>query len=896
VFKDSFGARTPFLGEAWDFFNTAAVDAIGADTSKLPLSLKILLENLLRHEDGRSVTRDDIVALARWPERRHAEREISFYPARVIMPDSSGVPLIADLSAMRDAMVAGGADPKMVNPVVPVDLIVDHSVLAENTASADAFQKNIELEFEQNRERYVFLKWAQKSYTNLSIVPPASGIIHQVNLEHLAQPVRTAADKGRIAFPDSLVGLDSHTPMVNSLGVFGWGVGGIEAASAILGEPVSMIIPDVIGARLVGRLREGVTGTDLALTIVQKLRAKSVVGKIVEFFGPGLTTLKLPDRATIANMAPEYGATMGFFPIDSETIRYLSETGRPAEAVSLTEKYAKIQGLWAGSGNPQFTDVIEIDLDKIETSLAGPKRPQDRVALADVPGVFTSIFSPDSKSKSQPEELHRADRPMQDGDIIIAAITSCTNTSNPSVMVRAGLLARNAVARGLCSKRWVKTSLSPGSRVVSAYLKKAQLQNHLDQLGFQIAGYGCMTCSGGSGSLAKNISAEIDKSKLKVASVLSGNRNFEGRIHPQAVANFLASPPLVVAYALAGSLLIDLNHDPLGISPNGERVFLRDIWPLDEDVDAIIKQTLTPQLYEREYSSIEHGGSQWINLPADSRATFSWDPASTYLRQPPFLSKSPESAADRSSIRGARILALLGDDITTDHISPGGAISSKSAAGRYLIDQGVAPRDFNNFLARRANHEVMIRGTFGSLQLKNEMAPGWEGAMTEYVPAKEIMTIFEASERYRKDRVPLVVIAGANYGTGSSRDWAAKGPALLGVRAVVAESFERIHRSNLIGMGILPLEFTLGENRKSLRFDGSETLDIFMPSERGRGAVKALISRQNGEKQEIGLICRIDTGLEAEWYANGGVLPHVLAKLLRNNRRQFGAGARQSDL
>jgi aconitate hydratase len=880
LIRDSFGACRELRGAspACDYFDIAATNLLGTDIGRLPIVLRVLLESLLRNEDGVAVTREDIEALAGWPDRRSSEREVAFYPARVLMPDSSGVPLIADLSAMRDAMVALGGDPARINPVIPVDLVVDHSVVAEFSGTPEAFQKNIELEFAQNDERYRFLRWAQNAYRNLDIVPPGTGIVHQINIEHLAQPVRTAMHRGRLtAMPDTLVGMDSHTPMVNGIGVFGWGVGGIEAASAMLGEPISLVIPDVVGCRLVGRLREGVTSTDLALTVTQRLRAANVVGKFVEFFGPGLEGLRLADRATLSNMAPEYGATMGFFPIDGETIRYLSATGRSAEQVELVETYARAQGLWAGSGAPEYSGIVEIDLGQVETSLAGPKRPQDRVALPDVPAVARrSLALPEGDAGG----LHAPGRAMRDGDIVIAAIASCTNTSNPSAMIRAGLLARNATRLGLARKPWVKASLSPGSRVAADYFAESGLQQDLDRLGFNLAGFGCMTCSGGSGSLAPEVSEEIARRGLKVAAVLSGNRNFEGRIHPSALANFLAAPPLVVAYALAGSVLIDLRHQPLGHAPDGAPVYLRDIWPSDAEVAEAIERFVRPELYRRRYAAVTQGGAEWQRLPAGNSPTFAWRQDSTYLKRPPFFDAEATAAAPPAAIQGARILALAGDSITTDHISPGGAISPKSAAGRYLVAQGVAPAEFNNYLARRANHEVMIRGTFGNPRFHNEMAPDNDGGWTRHWPSGDIVTIFEAATRYADARVPLVVVAGAEWGTGSSRDWAAKGPALLGVRAVIAENFERIHRSNLIGMGVLPLEFTDGQTRLTLGLDGSEVIDLDGAAGAPNETIRATIRRRDDSAQMIVLRSRISTLPEANWYAAGGILPYVLRKLV----------------
>ncbi|MGF3027812.1 aconitate hydratase AcnA [Methylobacterium aquaticum] len=881
---DSFAARRPLEGAPGiDFIDIGAACAIeGAQIDRLPASLKVLLENLLRHENGTSVTREDIAALARWPATRRSEREVAFHPARIVMPDSSGTPLLADLSAMRDAVGAAGGDPQRVNPVIPVDVVLDHSVVAEHAGTRDAFRRNIALEFDQNRERYTFLRWAQGAYDNLRIVPPGSGIVHQVNLEYLASPVRTESVGGRrLVFPDTLVGMDSHTTMVNALAVLGWGVGGIEAASAMLGEPISMLIPDVVGCRLVGRLREGVTSTDLVLTVVQQLRAMGVVGKLVEFCGPGLAGLTLPDRATLANMAPEYGATMGFFPVDGETLRYLAETGRDPAEVMLAERYARAQGLWANENEAAYTDVLVIDLGAVETSLAGPRRPQDRVGLASVAQSFIDACPEASRSSSG--DLHDPERGLRHGDVVIAAITSCTNTANPGVMLRAGLLASKARDYGLTVKPWVKTTLSPGSRVVTDYLELAGLQGDLDALGFNLAGYGCMTCGGGSGSLSPSIAGAIADREISVATVLSGNRNFEGRIHPAAKANYLASPPLVVAYALAGTVLIDLRTQPLGLTRDGTPVFLADIWPSDNEVQAMVAQALSPSLFVERYRSIFDGGEEWQSLATMDRPTFSWEASSTYLRRPPFFDRS-DDAARRTAIRGARPLAIFGDSVTTDHISPAGAIPPNSPAGCYLIASGVAPTDFNSYIARRGNHEVMIRGTFANTRIVNAMVPGRRGGITRHEPSGEEMTIFEAVIRYAAEDVPLVVIAGAEYGTGSSRDWAAKGTALLGVRAVIAESFERIHRSNLVGMGVLPLEFTGSDSRATLKLDGRETIDIADMTGEPRSMVRALITRPDASRLEIDLRVRIDTQSEAEWFASGGILPFIARKLMRDGK------------
>ncbi len=888
--RDSFGlARTLEVhGERYRYLALPEAERAGlGEVSRLPVSLKALLENLLRHEDGEVVSPEDIRALAAWAQGRRAGREVAFHPVRVLMPDSSGIPLLADLAAMRDAMAALGGDPARVDPRVPLDLVVDHSVMVDVAGTPGAVRRNLEAELARNGERYAFLRWARQAFTGLRVVPPGTGICHQVNLEYLARVVWTEERDGeRLAFPDALVGMDSHTPMVNGLGVLGWGVGGIEAAAAMLGQPIALCIPEVVGVRLVGRSRGHVTTTDLALTLTERLRAKGVLARFVEFCGPGVARLTLPERATLANMAPEYGATVALFPIDRETLRYLSLSGRSRAHVRLVEAYARAQGLWLEEATPEpaFTDVLELDLGAVEPSLAGPRRPQDRVPLAQVPASFRRELegtlgagSPAALDAATPERP-----PFRHGDVVLAAITSCTNTSNPSVMVAAGLLARNAVARGLRAKPWVKASLSPGSRVVTDYLAAAGLQPHLDALGFNVVGYGCMTCMGNSGPIAEEIAREIEERGLTVVAVLSGNRNFDARIHPSARASYLASPPLVVAYALAGSILVDLAREPLGHDLGGDPVYLRDIWPGDEEVRATIGRTLSAQMFRRRYASVFEGSEGWRRLPGGDGLTFAWDPASTYIRRPPFfegMRREPRAPAD---VRGARPLLLLGDGVTTDHISPVSAIHPDGPAGRYLQGLGVAPRDFNAFASRRVNHEVMIRGTFANLRLRNEMVPGREGGLTLHMPDGELMTVYEAAIRYREEAVPLVVVAGREYGAGSSRDWAAKGTRLLGVRAVIAESFERIHRANLVGMGVLPLEFRDRMNRNTLGLDRSDTFDITGLAEglQPRAEVECMVRRRDGTTLRVPLLCRIDTVRELAWYRNGGVLDHVLRALL----------------
>ena len=853
------------------------------DIARLPYSLKILLENLLRHEDGRTVTADDIRALASWDPKAEPSREIAFRPARVLMQDFTGVPAVVDLAAMRDAMADLGGDPARINPLEPAELVIDHSVQIDRFGAPDAFEFNAAREYERNRERYQFLKWGQNAFDNFKVVPPDTGIVHQVNLEYLA---RVVFDSEGMAYPDTLVGTDSHTTMINGLGVLGWGVGGIEAEAAMLGQPISMLIPQVIGFRLTGELAEGATATDLVLTVVERLRQYGVVGKFVEFFGPGLEHLSLADRATLANMAPEYGATCGIFPIDAETLTYLRLTARSEAQIALVEAYARAQGLFHEPGQPEaeYTDVIELDMSTVVPSIAGPKRPQDRIRLSDAATKFREDLT------ALKEERHLESRPveteiggervrLEDGFIAIASITSCTNTSNPAVMLGAGLLARKAHERGLQVKPWVKTSLAPGSQVVTEYLRRAGLLADLESLGFAVVGYGCTTCIGNSGPLPEAVSKAIAEGNLTACSVLSGNRNFEGRVHPEVRMNYLASPPLVVAYAIAGHMNVDVYNEPLGVDREGRPVYLRDLWPSLAEINAVMRESVDREEFERIYANVFEGEDRWRALEAPTDRRFSWDPDSTYIRKPPYfegLSRNPEAVTD---ISGARVLALLGDSVTTDHISPAGAIKPDSPAGQYLLSKGVKPEDFNSLGARRGNHEVMMRGTFANIRLRNLLAPGTEGGVTRHLPDGELMSIFDAAMKYREEGVPLVVIAGKEYGSGSSRDWAAKGPKLLGVRAVIAESFERIHRTNLVCMGILPLQFMEGENAQVLGLTGEEVYHI---EGLGDGTAKEVTVRAvsaDGSEKRFTARVRIDTPQEVEYYRHGGILPYVLRQL-----------------
>ena len=876
-------------GQSYDYYSIKLAEASLGDLSRLPYAMKVVLENLLRREDGRTVTVDDVKAVAQWLKDQKSGHEIAYLPARVLMQDFTGVPAVADLAAMREAMTALGGDAKKINPLCPVDLVIDHSVMVDEFGSPKAFDKNVELEFQRNGDRYKFLRWAQNAFDNFRAVPPGTGICHQVNTEYLAQTVWVDKDKDgkAIAYPDTLVGTDSHTTMVNGLAVLGWGVGGIEAEAAMLGQPVTMVLPEVIGFKLTGKLAEGATATDLVLTVTQMLRKKGVVEKFVEFYGPGLDHLTLSDRATIANMAPEYGATCGLFPIDQETINYLRFTGRDEQRVALVEAYAKAQGMWreAGSPDPVFTDTLELDISTVQPSLAGPKRPQDRVLLAELASQFKANIgkefgvAPEAADKAV--QVEGENYQLKQGDVVIAAITSCTNTSNPSVLVAAGLIARKARALGLTRKPWVKTSFAPGSQVVTDYLTKAGLQADLDAIGFNLVGYGCTTCIGNSGPLPEKIAKAVEAGDLVVAAVLSGNRNFEGRVNPHTKANYLASPPLCVAYALAGNVKIDLKTEPLGTDTNGKPVYLKDIWPSNAEIAATIAQCLTSDMYRSRYADVFKGPPQWQQLPVPEGLTYKWEDDSTYVKLPPHFDGVGEAAAKVGDIKAARVLALFGDSITTDHISPAGNIKKSSPAGEYLMANKVQPIDFNSYGARRGNHEVMMRGTFANIRIKNEMLGGAEGGDTLYHGEK--MPIYTAAMKYIAEGTPLVVFAGKEYGTGSSRDWAAKGTRLLGIKAVIAESFERIHRSNLVGMGVLPLVFKNGVTRQSLKLDGSEVVDIagLDAGLKPRMELQLTITRKDGSKETVPLLCRIDTLDEVEYFKQGGVLLYVLKNLAK---------------
>jgi aconitate hydratase len=948
---DSFGSRSILsIGrQSYTVYRLEPLKKAGyANVERSPFSIRILLENLLRNEDGKNVSRKDIEELARWDPRKKSDKEIAFAPARVILQDFTGVPCVVDLAAMRDYMAEAGGDPKKINPLQPVDLVIDHSVQVDVFGSPEAFKRNVELEFERNLERYQFLRWGQQAFRDFRVVPPGTGIVHQVNLEYLAQVVSTApllssphdrGGRGRVggeilAYPDTLVGTDSHTTMINGLGVLGWGVGGIEAEAAMLGQPISMLIPEVVGFKLYGRLAEGTTATDLVLTVTQMLRKKGVVGKFVEFFGPGLDTLPLADRATIANMAPEYGATIGFFPVDQETLDYLRLTGRDEESIRLVEAYCREQGLFRTpqTRDPVFSDTLELDLAKVEPSLAGPKRPQDRVSLKEAKYSFRKALLDMMKDKTtelDPKRIQNwlgeggsAEAPYEElmhgehlgklaekavvemdhekfeikhGSVVIAAITSCTNTSNPAVMIGAGLVAKKAVERGLAVKPWVKTSLAPGSKVVVDYLKESGLLPYLEKLNFHLVGYGCTTCIGNSGPLPEPIAKAVKEKDLVEVAVLSGNRNFEGRINPLVRANYLASPPLVVAYALAGTMEVDLNHDPIGKDSKGHPVYLRDLWPSTKEIQDCLK-TVQGEMFRRQYRNVFEGDSNWKAVKIPSGDTFVWEDRSTYVKRPPYFENMPVSPFALQDIEGARVLAAVGDSVTTDHISPAGSIAKDSPAGRYLIANGVDPKDFNSYGARRGNHEVMMRGTFANIRLRNLLAPGTEGGVTRHLPDGALMPIYDAAMNYREEKIPLIVIAGKEYGAGSSRDWAAKGPALLGVKAVIAESFERIHRSNLIGMGILPLEFESGQNRESLGLTGKELYSIegvakdLAPGKKLKVKIKNIAHspqpspfREEGRVrvEEFAVRCRIDTPVELAYYQHGGILPYVLRQLLQ---------------
>lgn len=891
---DHFGARAQLAGTDFAYYRLSRLEQF-ADISRLPFSIRVLLEALLRTCDGYEVTPDDVERLAKWSATEPAADEVPFKPGRVLLQDFTGVPAVVDLAAMRSAMARLGGDPARINPRVPVDLVIDHSVQVDQFGSAFALFYNAEREFERNRERYEFLKWGQSAFENFRVVPPATGIVHQVNLEYLGQAVMNAPEgDGRVAFPDSLVGTDSHTTMINGLGVLAWGVGGIEAEAVMLGQPIYMLTPEVVGVKLTGSLREGSTATDLVLRVTEMLRQKGVVGKFVEYFGPGLGNMSLADRATIANMCPEYGATVGYFPVDNETLRYMRDTGRPAELVDLVERYTKEQGLFRTDDmpDPDYTDVVELDLSTVEPSLAGPKRPQDRIALSDMKPAFKrqlrAPIGPQGFGLSEGDLARTVmvsnghETEIGHGAVVIAAITSCTNTSNPSVMLGAGILARKAVEAGLEVPPHVKTSLAPGSRVVEDYLAKSGVLPFLEQLGFYIVGFGCTTCIGNSGPLPEPVTAAIHEGNLVAASVLSGNRNFEGRVHPETRSNYLASPPLVVAYALAGRVDIDLLNEPIGSGRDGRSIYLRDIWPTNAEVRQAIQASLTPEMFTEQYASVYNGNETWNAIPASGGELYDWDEASTYIQEPPFFTELTPEVEPINNITGARVLVMVGDSITTDHISPAGAISRTSPAAEYLTANGVEPRDFNSYGSRRGNDRVMTRGTFANIRLRNRLAPGTEGGWTTYLPTGEVTTIFDASLGYAKTGTPLVVLAGKEYGTGSSRDWAAKGPLLLGIRLVIAESYERIHRSNLVGMGILPLQFKPGESAAALGLDGTETFstvdldDSLKPGQE----VSVRAEHPDGRVTTFATICRIDTPVEVDYYRHGGILHTVLRNFL----------------
>jgi aconitate hydratase len=889
---NSFNSRSTLRvgGKEYEIYRLDALDKQGISTKHLPYSLRILLENLLRTEDGHNVTKDDIRALAGWSSQSKPDKEIAFTPSRVLMQDFTGVPAVVDLAAMRDAMKRLSGDPALINPLQPAELVIDHSVQVDQFGTSDALQLNAELEFLRNKERYAFLRWGQTAFRNLAIVPPDTGIVHQVNLEYLARVVFVQESPGkRVAYPDTLVGTDSHTTMINGLGVLGWGVGGIEAEAAMLGQPVSMLIPQVVGVKLTGKLREGATATDLVLTITEMLRKHGVVGKFVEYFGTGLQELPLADRATIGNMSPEYGATCGIFPIDKETLAYLRLTGRSDEQIALVEAYCREQGLFHDdkTSEAQYSELLSLNLATVEPSLAGPKRPQDRVLLSQAKQSFEqalpSLMKP-GKGASKPAETVSGNGHLHHGSVVIAAITSCTNTSNPSVMLAAGLLAKKAVERGLQVPAWVKTSLAPGSKVVRDYLERAGLTGYLEKLKFHIVGYGCTTCIGNSGPLLEEVSRAVESDNLVVASVLSGNRNFEGRINPDVRANYLMSPPLVVAFALAGRIDVDLRKDAIGTDKHGSPVYLADLWPSRTEVEEAMSKSISSDMFRKTYGEVYEGDERWRALAVPKGETYAWDPDSTYIRQAPYFAGMTVKPGAVEEIRNARVLAVLGDSVTTDHISPAGSIKKDSPAGKYLIGHGVKPAEFNSYGSRRGNHEVMVRGTFANVRLRNKMVPNLEGGFTRHLPDGAEMTIFEASEKYLAESVPLLIIAGKEYGSGSSRDWAAKGPRLLGVRAVIAESYERIHRSNLVGMGILPLQFLDGENAQSLGLTGEEVFEIsgirdlvesFAP-----GREVTVKAKSKGKTNEFNALVRIDTPQETQYYANGGILPFVLRQLL----------------
>ncbi|WP_289116757.1 aconitate hydratase AcnA [uncultured Idiomarina sp.] len=862
-----------------------AAEALG-DISKLPASMKVLLENLLRNEDGSTVNEDDLKAMVDWQKDKKIDREIQYRPARVLMQDFTGVPGIVDLAAMRDAVDKAGHNPETINPLSPVDLVIDHSVMVDKYASPEAFKENVRIEMERNKERYEFLKWGQGAFENFRVVPPGTGICHQVNLEYLGKSVWTKEEDGKtFAFPDTLVGTDSHTTMINGIGVLGWGVGGIEAEAAMLGQPVSMLIPEVVGFRLTGKLNEGVTATDLVLTVTQMLREKGVVGKFVEFYGPGLDNLPLADRATISNMAPEYGATCGFFPVDDETLRYFRLSGRDEETIELVEKYSKAQGLWRDNDNePEYTDSLELDLSDVTASLAGPKRPQDRVNMEQLGSNFDLILETNGQSAEKDKEVpvKGKDYSLSHGDVVIAAITSCTNTSNPSVMMAAGLLAQKAIEKGLMRKPWVKSSLAPGSKVVTDYLAKAGLDEYLDKLGFNLVGYGCTTCIGNSGPLDDEITEAIQEGDLTVSSVLSGNRNFEGRVHPEVKANWLASPPLVVAYALAGTTRTDLTKDPIGKDKDGNDVFLKDIWPSSAEISEAVKM-VDNQMFGKEYAEVFAGDEEGQRFSVAEGKTYNGQDESTYVKTPPFFEGIDKPLEDPSDIKDANVLAVFADSITTDHISPAGSIKPDSPAGKYLQENGVAVKDFNSYGSRRGNHEVMMRGTFANIRIKNQMLDNVEGGFTKFIPTGEQMPIYDAAMKYMENDTPLVVLAGKEYGTGSSRDWAAKGTRLLGVKAVIAESYERIHRSNLVGMGVLPLQFVDGQGVEAHKLTGEEQISVLgLNGDLKPGQMLDVVAkRKDGSEEKFQVKCRIDTGNEMNYYKNGGILHYVLRQMLK---------------
>ncbi|MBU1562055.1 MAG: aconitate hydratase AcnA [Alphaproteobacteria bacterium] len=884
---NSFKSKSTLVvgGKTYTYYSIAEAEKNGLKgVSSLPHSMKVVLENLLRFEDNRTVTKADIEAVATWLVTRTSDHEISYRPARVLMQDFTGVPAVVDLAAMRDATAKLGANPQKINPLVPVDLVIDHSVMVDSFGTPTSFEQNVELEYERNGERYEFLRWGQSAFDNFRVVPPGTGICHQVNLEYLAQTVWTKDENGEtVAYPDTLVGTDSHTTMVNGMAVLGWGVGGIEAEAAMLGQPITMLIPEVVGFKLTGKINVGITATDLVLTVTEMLRKKGVVGKFVEFYGPGLDYLSLEDQATIANMAPEYGATCGYFPVDADTLKYLTTSGRQADRVALVEAYSRAQGMFreTNSPDPVFTSTLELDLTTVVPSISGPKRPQDRIALDNAKQAFAAALPKEFGKTDEPKvQVEGADYTLTHGDVVIAAITSCTNTSNPSVLVAAGLVARKARALGLDSKPWVKTSLAPGSQVVTDYLDSAGLSEDLDAIGFNLVGYGCTTCIGNSGPLPTEISKAVQAGDLVAASVLSGNRNFEGRVNPDVKANFLASPPLVVAYAIAGSMKIDITKDPIGTSRDGQPVYLKDIWPSNHEVAEIVRKHVTKEMFQGRYSDVFKGDTNWQNIVIEGGETYGWNSSSTYVQNPPYFEGMSMEPKPITNVKDAKVLALFLDSITTDHISPAGSFKATTPAGKYLEERQVAPRDFNSYGARRGNHEVMMRGTFANIRIKNQMLPGVEGGYTKG-PDGSQMAIYDAAMAYQAAGTPLVIFAGKEYGTGSSRDWAAKGTNLLGVRAVIAQSFERIHRSNLVGMGVIPLQFKDGESWQSLGLDGTETIDIEGVTEIApRARVTVKITRADGSVVNVDTLCRIDTANELDYYKHGGILHYVLRSLV----------------